>query len=70
LLFTKKFTKINYFNEVNPQLLNDKFYNRQVIKDVFHLVIQVDTSIVLCYLLNAKKDRTFVSTCVIKWKTP
>jgi len=28
---------------------------------------QVDTSIVLSYLLNAKKDRTmFVSTCVIK----
>jgi len=33
LLFTEKFiTKINYLNEVNPQLLNDKFHNRQVIK--------------------------------------
>jgi len=38
---------------------------------VFHLVTQVDTSIVLCYLLNAKKDRTmFVSTCITKWKIP
>jgi len=38
----------------------------------FHLMTQVDTSIVLSfYLLNAKKDRTmFVSTCVIKWKAP
>jgi len=34
----------------------------------FHLA-QINTSIVLCYLLNAKKDRTtFVSTCVTKWK--
>jgi len=41
--------------------------------DAFHLVTQVDTNIVLSLLLqsNVKKDRTtFVSTCVIKWKTP
>jgi len=30
-------------------------------------MIQINTSIVLCYLLNAKKDRMmFVSTCVTK----
>jgi len=38
-------------------------------KGAFHLVTQV--SFYLCYLLNAKKDRTmFVSTCVTKWKAP
>jgi len=37
--------------------------------DAFQLMIQVDTSIVLSLLLNAKKDRPiFMSTCVTKWK--
>jgi len=33
---------------------------------------QVDTSIVLllCYLLNAKKDRTMFLTRITKWKAP
>jgi len=41
------------------------------IKSTFHLVTQVDTSIVLSLLfIECQKDRTmFMSTCVIKWKT-
>ena len=41
--------------------------------DAFHLVTQVDTSVVLSllYSLNVKKNRMmFMSTCVTKRKTP
>jgi len=37
--------------------------------DAFHLMIQVDTSIILHYSLNLKKNRMIVSSCVTtKWK--
>jgi len=44
-----------------------RLYVLRLILDVLDLVTQVDTSIVLCYLLNAKKNRTtFVLTCITK----